>query len=349
MKKILKEKTKLSILVLLIILLISMILAVSIGPVKVRFVDVWSVILSELNIINSENLNVELNIINIVMKLRLPRVLLGAIVGAGLSLSGVGMQAFTKNPLADPYVLGISSGASAGAVLAVLTNVLDIFGIFSIPIGAFIGALLSIILVYSLARSKEGVLPIRLILIGVAVSSLFSALTNYLVFNAKDESGIRNATFWMMGGLSGTKWIYTLVPGIVLILSLIIMLANSNSLNAMLMGENTASVLGIDVKKVKNIIILISALLTGSVVAVSGSIGFVGLIIPHVVRSLAGSNHKKVIPISVLLGAIFLVWADVLARTIVAPADLPIGIITALSGAPFFIWLVKKNNYSFGE
>lgn len=349
MKKILKEKTGLSIIILSIILLISMTLAVSIGPVKVAFNDVWSVILAKLNILDVKNLNIELNIQNIVLKLRLPRVLLGTIVGGGLALSGVSMQAFTKNPLADPYVLGISSGASAGAVLAVLTNVLSIFGIFSIPVGAFIGALVSIILVYILARSKDGVLPIRLILVGVAVSALFSALTNYLIFNAKNETGIRNATFWMMGGLSGTKWIYLLVPGTVLLISLIIMLIYSNSLNAMLMGENTASVLGIDVKKVKNIIIMISALLTGSVVSVSGSIGFVGLIIPHIVRSLVGSNHQKVIPISVLIGAIFLVWADVLARVIVAPSDLPIGIITALFGAPFFIWLVKKNNYSFGE
>lgn len=349
MKKLLEEKIVISIIILILILLISMTLAVSIGPVKVSFTDVWSVILAKINILNMESLGIDLNIQNIVLKLRLPRVILGAIVGGGLALSGVSMQAFTKNPLADPYVLGISSGASAGAVLAVLTSVFSVFGTFSIPIGAFIGALTSIILVYTLAKSKDGVLPIRLILVGVAISSLFSALTNYLVFNADNEVGIRNATFWMMGGLAGTKWIYLAVPGIVLLLSLIIMLIYSNSLNAMLMGENTAIVLGIDVKKVKNIIIIVSALLTGSVVAVSGSIGFVGLIIPHVVRSFVGSNHTKVIPVSVLFGAIFLVWADVLARIIVSPSDLPIGIITALFGAPFFIWLVKKNNYSFGE
>lgn len=349
MKKLLSEKTYLAITILLFILLVSMTLAVSIGPVKVSFTDVWSVILANVNILDMESLGVEPNIQNIVLKLRLPRVILGAIVGGGLALSGVSMQAFTKNPLADPYVLGISSGASAGAVLAVLTSVFNVFGVFSIPIGAFIGALTSIILVYTLSKSKDGVLPIRLILVGVAVSSLFSALTNYVVFNAENEAGIRNATFWMMGGLAGTKWIYILVPGIALIASLIIMLIYSNSLNAMLMGENTASVLGIDVKRVKNIIIVVSALLTGSVVAVSGSIGFVGLIIPHVVRSFVGSNHIKVIPVAVLVGAIFLVWADVLARVIVAPSDLPIGIITALCGAPFFIWLVKKNNYSFGD
>lgn len=349
MRNILREKTKLSIILLVIILLISMTLAVAIGPVKIKFVEVWGIILSKINIISSEKIDVALNIENIVWKLRLPRVLLGIIVGAGLSLSGVSMQAFTKNPLADPYVLGISSGASAGAVLAVLTSVLDVFGIFSLPIGAFMGALISIVLVYFLAKSKEGILPIRLILTGVAISSLFSALTNYLIFNAENESGIRNATFWMMGGLSGTKWIYLIVPGSVFLISFIVMMICSNSLNAMLMGENTANVLGIDVRKIRNIIIFISALLTGSIVAVSGSIGFVGLIIPHIVRSLVGSDHRKVIPISVLFGAIFMVWADVVARVIAAPADLPIGIITAIIGAPFFIWLVKKNNYAFGE
>lgn len=348
-KAFLEKKTYLFVILLSIILVISMITAVGIGAVDINFKDVWMIIFEKLNVLESSNGFYEENIKNIVWQIRLPRVILSAIVGGGLALSGVAMQSFTKNPLADPYVLGISSGASAGAVLAVLTTALNFLGIYKLPVGAFLGALISIILVYSLAKTSEGILPIKLILTGVAISSLFSALTNYLIVNANNEAGIRNATFWMMGGLSGSKWVYILAPFLTLIISIIVMLILSRALDTMLMGDNTAITLGVNIKNVRRIIIVISALLTGTIVSVSGSIGFVGLIIPHIVRGILGSKHIKVIPVSVLLGSIFIVWTDVIARVISAPEELPIGIITALLGAPFFIWLVRKNNYSFGD
>ncbi|WP_125153012.1 FecCD family ABC transporter permease [Clostridium rectalis] len=349
MKKIFKEKTALFSIVLFIIMIISMIVAVGIGPVSIDFIDVWKVILYKLGFKIAGIAHLENNIERIVWYLRLPRVILSAIVGSGLAIAGVSIQSFTKNPLSDPYILGISSGASTGAVAAVLTGVFNIFGIFAMPMGAFIGSLVAITFVYTLSRTKEGILPIRLILTGLAVSSIFSAFTNYLIYSSNNESGIRNAVFWMMGGLSGSKWIYIPVPLVVLIISIIVLFSLSNGLNTMLIGEQTAIVLGINIKFIRSIVVLLCALLTGTLVAISGSIGFVGLIVPHITRNFVGSDHRKVIPISSLLGALLIIWADVVARVIVSPEELPIGIVTALTGGPFFIWLLKCNRYSFGS
>lgn len=347
MKAFIRKRISLVILLLLLLLIISMILAVGMGPVKISFSDVWRIIFAKIS--GKEITDINHNIQNIVWQLRTPRVILGMLVGGGLALSGVGMQAFTRNPLSGPYVLGISSGASAGAVLAVLTGKLRIFGIFALPAGAFLGALLTIFLVYVLSKGKEGVLPIKLILTGIAVSALFTAFTNFLMFNAKNESGIRNATFWIMGGLSGSKWIFIVVPMIAFIIAFVVFYLLSNALNAILIGDATAVTLGINVKLVRRIVIVTTAFLTGSIVAVSGSISFVGLVIPHIVRTIVGTDHRKVVPVASLIGSIFLIWTDVLARTLAGSAELPIGILTAMLGAPFFIWLVRKSSYSFGD
>ncbi len=329
-------------------MILSMIFSIGIGPVQIDFIDVWRIIFYRLvgNIdIQQMNSNVE----RIVWYLRLPRVILGAIVGSGLAIGGMSIQAFTKNPLSDPYILGVSSGASTGAVLVSLMGILKNFGVFAMPIGAFTGSLISIVLVYWLSRTKQGILPIRLILTGLAVSSIFSAFTNYLIYSSNNESGIRNAVFWMMGGLAGSKWEYIPIPMVVLMISILITFSLSNALNVMLIGEQTAIVLGINIKLIRTIIVLVCALLTGTLVSISGSIGFVGLIVPHIARSFVGSDHRKVLPVSALLGALLLIWADVVARMVVAPQELPIGIVTALTGGPFFIWLLQRNKYSFGE
>ncbi|WP_278522188.1 FecCD family ABC transporter permease [Clostridium cochlearium] len=349
MKTIFKENTSFLFIILLVIMILSMVVAVGIGPVSIDFMDVWKIILYKLGFNIDGVAQISSNIQRIVWYLRLPRVILSAVVGSGLAIAGVSMQAFTKNPLSDPYILGISSGASAGAVAAALIGIFNIFGIFAMPIGAFIGSLISIIVVYYLSRTKEGILPIRLVLTGLAVSSIFSAFTNYLIYSSKDESGIRNAVFWMMGGLSGTKWIYIPIPLAVLIVSILVLFCLSNALNTMLIGEQTAIVLGMNIKLIRTIVVLVCALLTGTLVAISGSIGFVGLIVPHISRNFVGSDHRKVLPISALLGALLIIWADVAARMVVAPQELPIGIVTALTGGPFFIWLLKRNRYSFGE
>ena len=333
-------------------LVVSVILGIGLGPVSIRFSDVYRVMFHRLSgIFTGQTAPLESireSTQNIVWFLRAPRVLLGALIGAALTLSGVGMQAFTKNPLAEPYVLGISSGASLGAVLAMLLGVsVPVLGKLSVSMGAFAGALVSILLVYLLAKSRGSVTPIRLILVGVAVSAMFQAFTNYIVYTAPDDAAVREATFWMLGGLGSAEWedlplLLCLVPP-----AFLLMLALSKSLNAMMMGDSSAITLGVNLNVVRNLLIVITALLTASSVAVSGCIGFVGLVIPHLVRSVVGPDHRKLIPISMLTGAIFLIWVDVGARMIKPPAELPIGILTAFLGAPLFLWMIRVRRYEF--
>lgn len=347
-----KRHTLASCLVLLGLLVVSVILGIGLGPVSIRFSDVYRVMFHRLSgIFTGQTAPLESireSTQNIVSFLRAPRVLLGALIGAALTLSGVGMQAFTKNPLAEPYVLGISSGASLGAVLAMLLGVsVPVLGKLSVSMGAFAGALVSILLVYLLAKSRGSVTPIRLILVGVAVSAMFQAFTNYIVYTAPDDAAVREATFWMLGGLGSAEWedlplLLCLVPP-----AFLLMLALSKSLNAMMMGDSSAITLGVNLNVVRNLLIVITALLTASSVAVSGCIGFVGLVIPHLVRSVVGPDHRKLIPISMLTGAIFLIWVDVGARMIKPPAELPIGILTAFLGAPLFLWMIRVRRYEF--
>ena len=347
-----KRHTLASCLVLLGLLVVSVILGIGLGPVSIRFSDVYRVMFHRLSgIFTGQTAPLESireSTQNIVWFLRAPRVLLGALIRAALTLSGVGMQAFTKNPLAEPYVLGISSGASLGAVLAMLLGVsVPVLGKLSVSMGAFAGALVSILLVYLLAKSRGSVTPIRLILVGVAVSAMFQAFTNYIVYTAPDDAAVREATFWMLGGLGSAEWedlplLLCLVPP-----AFLLMLALSKSLNAMMMGDSSAITLGVNLNVVRNLLIVITALLTASSVAVSGCIGFVGLVIPHLVRSVVGPDHRKLIPISMLTGAIFLIWVDVGARMIKPPAELPIGILTAFLGAPLFLWMIRVRRYEF--
>lgn len=347
-----KRHTLASCLVLLGLLVVSVILGIGLGPVSIRFSDVYRVMFHRLSGIFTGQAgslpDIRESTQNIVWFLRAPRVLLGALIGAALTLSGVGMQAFTKNPLAEPYVLGISSGASLGAVLAMLLGVsVPVLGKLSVSMGAFAGALVSILLVYLLAKSRGSVTPIRLILVGVAVSAMFQAFTNYIVYTAPDDAAVREATFWMLGGLGSAEWedlplLLCLVPP-----AFLLMLALSKSLNAMMMGDSSAITLGVNLNVVRNLLIVITALLTASSVAVSGCIGFVGLVIPHLVRSVVGPDHRKLIPISMLTGAIFLIWVDVGARMIKPPAELPIGILTAFLGAPLFLWMIRVRRYEF--
>ena len=347
-----KRHTLAACLVLLGLLLLSIILGIGLGPVSISFSDVYRVMFHRLSGIFTGQAgslpDVRESTQNIVWFLRAPRVLLGVLIGAALTLSGVGMQAFTKNPLAEPYVLGISSGASLGAVLAMLLGVsVPVLGKLSVSMGAFAGALVSILLVYLLAKSRGSVAPIRLILVGVAVSAMFQAFTNYIVYTAPDDAAVREATFWMLGGLGSAEWedlplLLCLVPP-----AFLLMLALSKSLNAMMMGDSSAITLGVNLNVVRNLLIVVTALLTASSVAVSGCIGFVGLVIPHLVRSVVGPDHRKLIPISTLTGAIFLIWVDVGARMIKPPAELPIGILTAFLGAPLFLWMIRVRRYVF--
>lgn len=330
-------------------LIISIILAVALGPVTIPPLTVWKIILSHIpfldNLVNSDWTNAHYNI---VWKVRLPRVLLGVLVGAGLSLAGTGIQALVRNPLADPYILGVSSGASVGATLVILVGVFDIFGQYALSIAAFLGALLSVILVFSIAQVNNRISTTRLLLSGIALSMMLSAVTDFIVISAPDNDKIHSALFWMMGSLVGANWSTLPIIASVVVLAYVFLISQSRSLNLLLMGEETSVTLGLNINIFRKFLIVVVSLLTGVLVAASGAIGFVGLMIPHIVRLLVGSDHKKVLTISFFLGAMFMVWADVIARLLLAPVEIPIGIITALSGGPFFIWLLRKNSYSFG-
>ncbi len=292
-------------------------ISVLIGAVKINPGDIFKIITNNIFWRELFTRQWEENVETIIWNIRLPRVLMAFIVGAGLSVCGVLMQALTKNALADPYVLGISSGASAGAVCAIVIGCFNFMGGYSTMFGAVLGAALSIVLSLKIASLKGKITSTQLVLAGIATSALFSALTNLVIYGYHTGSDkTKTAQFWMVGSLSGASW------G-----------------KAKYVAEN----LGVNTGRIKLVIILMSTVLTGVVVSVSGVIGFVGLVIPHIVRSLVGSKHIRLIPVVILTGGLFTMLADVVSRVIVAPEELPIGIISALIGAPFFLYLIKTS------
>ncbi|PIE42901.1 MAG: ABC transporter permease [Gammaproteobacteria bacterium] len=328
---------------LIVILIVSMTMAVSIGSISLPFGRVWSIIFDQMfpNILNGDWPR---NEIGIVWQIRLPRVILGALVGAGLAVAGTTIQSLVRNPLADPYLLGISSGACTGAVFVLLfaSRLFEISleGLYAVSFAAFLGAFFAFFLVFAIAQEANKLTPTRMILAGLAVSYLFMALTNFMIY-LEQRNGATSAMFWMLGGLGGARWDKLTVPTIVLTGSIIFLYLQARSLNSMLMGDENATTLGVDINRFRRILFVATSVLTGALVAVSGSIGFVGLIIPHVTRMLVGADHRRVLPVAALIGAIFLIWVDVFARVVFAPRELPLGIVTGFIGAPFFVWLLK--------
>lgn len=334
---------------LLAALAISVTAAVTLGSVDIHAKTVWKIAMAKLPIVGDwiprDWSKAEQTII---WEIRFPRVLLGAIVGAGLSVSGVIIQTLVRNALADPYILGVSSGASVGATLVILFGAFGLLGPFALSAGAFAGALLSITLIFVLSKMGGQNSTVRLLMAGIAISAVLSAITSLIIFSAPDEQGIRSVLFWMSGSLAGAKWEYLSIPAWVVLVCLVVLTLQYRSLNAMLMGEESASTLGVDTVRIRKLLLVFTALVTGVIVSISGAIGFVGLMMPHIVRIIVGSDHRRVLPVSALLGAIFLIWADVAARLSFAPEELPIGIITSLCGGPFFLWLMLRGSYSFG-
>lgn len=335
--------------ILPVALFFSIIFAVTLGSVQIHPLTVWEITLSHMpfleNVTSESWTNAEQSI---VWEVRLPRVLLGVMVGAGLSLAGTGIQALVRNSLADPYILGVSSGASVGATLVILLGAFNSLGQYALSFAAFIGALLSVVLVFSLAQVANRISTTRLLLSGIALSMILSAVTDFIVISSPEDDKVHSALFWMMGSLVSADWDMLPIVTAVVVITFIFLISQSRSLNLLLMGEEAASTLGLNIDMFRKILIVVISLLTGVLVSVSGAIGFVGLMIPHMVRLMVGSDHKKVLTISLLLGAIFMIWADVAARMLLAPQEIPIGIVTAISGGPFFIWLLRRSSYSFG-
>lgn len=280
---------------------------------------------------------------NIVLGLRLPRVCLGMVVGASLAVCGVAMQALVRNNLADPFILGVSSGAAAFATLGMLFGTFTFLGTYALSISAFIGAAATIIFVYLLSCVHGRINITQLLLSGVAVSMIMDGVTSIIKLGAPNALGLHNAEFWMSGSLAGAKWAYLKLPAIVLVLCMAYLMVNYRGLNLLLLGDESACALGINVRGLQKALVLVASLIAGVTISVSGTIGFVGLMVPHFTRLLVGGDHKRVLPIAALLGGILVVWVDVAARMVVAPEELPVGVLTAVIGGPIFIWMLKKS------
>ncbi len=289
----------------------------------------------------------------IVFDIRLPRALLGFLIGAALAVSGAVMQGLFRNPLADPGLIGVSSGASLGAVTIIVLGssmvapVVTMFGSFALPLAAFAGGLVSTVILYRVATQGGQTSVATMLLAGIALGALAMALTGILIFMADDKQ-LRDLTFWSMGSLAGATWAKIATAGPIMAASLLLMPFLARGLNAMALGEAAAFHMGVPVQRLKNVAILGVAAATGAAVAVSGGIGFVGIVVPHLLRLVIGPDHRTLLPASALLGGTLLIGADMLARTIVAPAELPIGIITAAVGGPFFLWILLRNRARLG-
>ncbi|WP_425483346.1 putative F420-0 ABC transporter permease subunit [Arthrobacter zhaoguopingii] len=273
----------------------------------------------------------------ILWQLRLPRLLTAAFVGAGLALSGTVMQALTRNPLADPYLLGLSSGASLGAVSVLLLGAAVV-----LPLAAFAGAMAALVLTLSLAAAAGAISPSRTVLAGLAVSSAASALTSFVIFYSAKGDSYREVLNWLLGSLAGSTWTSVAITAAAFLLAGIPILLTGGLLDGFSFGDNAAGALGLNVPALRWVLLAGTAVLTGAMVSVSGSIGFVGLILPHAVRLLTGARHRVLLPAVALAGAVFLVWADTLARTVFEPREIPVGIVTALIGAPVFAVLLWR-------
>lgn len=319
---------------------------VAVGSTTIGWMDVYRVLAHHLL---GLDLNVSPIVDRIIWQLRLPRVLLACLVGGGLSIIGVAMQTLVRNPLAEPYILGISSGASAGASFFYLGFLPPLLSkTLTMPAAAFLGGLFSITVVYLVAREGSRVSVGRLLLAGVAMSALMASLTSFVTFSSPDPDKLRAVLFWLLGSLNGARWAELPIPALTTIFGLGTLLLLARPMDAMLVGEEPAQSLGMPVEVLKRGLIALAALVTGTLVAVSGAIGFVGLIIPHAVRLLAGVPHRRLVPLSFLAGALFLCWADLAARTLLPAQELPVGILTALCGVPFFLALLRQRRYQFG-
>ncbi|MCF4122870.1 iron chelate uptake ABC transporter family permease subunit [Antribacter sp. KLBMP9083] len=321
-----------------VVLVGTVLVAVTIGPAELAVTEVWRSIATHLGLGDGLGLEPLSRIRDgMVWQLRLPRILTAAAVGAGLALSGVVMQSLTRNPLADPYLLGLSSGASLGAVLVLLLGVPLL-----LPVAAFGGAVAALAAALGLAGALGAITPTRTVLAGLAISQLCSAAVSFVIFWAVKGDAFREVLSWLMGSVASATWMSVAITGVaVLVLGSALSLTGS-VLDAFTFGDTAAAALGIPVNAVRWVLLIGVALLTGTLVSQSGSIGFIGLILPHAVRLLTGARHRLLLPLSALLGASFLVWADTLARTVFEPRELPVGIVTAAVGAPVFALLLWR-------
>jgi iron complex transport system permease protein len=324
-----------------LLLSLALVLSITIGAVYIPPTSVAQFILEALSFSPDPGILSD-KLATIVLQLRLPHAILIVMAGAALAASGAGYQGLFQNPLADPYLIGVASGAGLGAVLAMSLNwPSNLLGFFSIPVAAFVGAAVTVIIVYNLARFGNMLSTTNLILAGVAVGSFASALTSFIMLRSEGE--VRRAIAWLLGGSTLSGWAPVIASLPYIAISLGILVASGYALNVLQFGDEQAQQLGLPVERVKILIILSASLATATAVSFTGVIGFVGLIVPHMIRILWGPDYRQLIPLSILAGATTLLIADILARILLAPQEVPIGIITALAGAPFFLWILRRS------
>ena len=343
-------KWKIILALLLVALIFIIAIATAIGSVQISPLEVYKIILQKIPFLGGA-INVTVSTIDqeVVLLVRLPRVLAAALVGISLASSGAVLQGLLRNPLADPAIIGISAGAGLGATIIMVSGIgASVFGImYSVPIAAFLSALGTMFLVYYLSKTGGFISMLTLLLIGVAITSLFNALGHLLMVISNVQSD--GIVFWMFGSLamSGWNYIYMVLPFIIAGLGVIYYF--SRDLNMIALGEEQAHHLGVDTETLKKILLTCVSLVTAAAVSISGIIGFIGLIVPHILRNLVGPDHRILIPASALFGAIVLILCDTLARTIISPSEAPVGIITAILGCPFFIYLLRNKRCSWSS
>jgi len=317
----------------LLVLVSVVIIAVAVGNVAIPTATVLAIMANQLR---PGSFAVTESLTTIIMTIRLPRVMLVALTGAALSASGAAYQGLFRNPLADPYIVGVASGAGFGAIAMVVIGGAAVFGVVAMPFGAFVGAFCVVVLVYFIAAQRGNYSNNDLILAGIAIGTLTSALTTYLMIRAGRQASQLLA--FLLGSFSTVGWSAVWIVALALVVGITLLLIVSRDLNVLLFTEEQALFLGINVSTIRWVVITGATLMTATAVAFHGLIGFVGIIVPHSVRLVFGGDHRKLIPLSALYGAVFLVCADMIARTITAPQELPLGIVTSCCGAPFFLW-----------
>lgn len=340
-----KNLYKIYIIVLLLSLLAAILISTTFGTIKIPVYDVARIIASKLKLVDNyvDISDIKKSNIFIVLNIRLPRIILASLVGAVLSLVGTSYQAIFKNPMADPFVMGASSGAAFGATIAIVIGVdKGILGFGIISLLAFVGALVTTIVVYNLARVGNKLATTSILLAGIVMSAVLSSLIRLMMILNHDN--LERIVTWTMGSFNGANWRQILFITIPIILGTTCLVSLAREMNTIVLGEESAQNLGINVEFVKKLIIIISSFLAASAVAVSGIIGFVGLIVPHLFRLVFGSDHRILLPVSALGGAIFLLICDTLARASIIGIEIPVGIITSIFGGPFFLYLLRRSN-----
>lgn len=328
-------QTSVKVFILCLILCISLVTALQFGSKFVPLDQIISALMSMIDV------NAKASMTDtIIADIRLPRLIYSVLTGIGLSLVGLLMQTVTRNALADPYVLGVSSGASTGAVFAIIMGGLPFLGQYNTPIFAALGAALSIILVLLCVGKSNS--PVKLILIGMGMTGVFSAITMMIIYGAKHEAQVRSAMFWLLGSFAGIQWSDLPLTAIIVILFMLYIYMFNQDLDVLLLGNHEAAQMGLSVKQLQLSIVVISSIVIATLVSKVGVVGFIGLIIPHLARIIGGPKHKHTLLFSALIGSIVIIWSDVLSRALYSPEEIPIGVLTSLLGAPLFIWIIMN-------